>query len=251
MDDTHMEIHSPRDHAMIWVKTLDYIKAWGELDNLLYVDLCNEFPLSVWAPFFSKTDVPRESRQAVQWMQEAVEVFKTYYPDIPVTFSFAPPGYDEHMDVSFLDFLEPHLWMANNSDYYENVGYAYEKFDDTGYTNMALRGKDTYFLEKDRYDRCLTDGIQLLSRWALREGKPLITTECWSVVDYKDGPLLDWDWILDLNRLGVTEALKTGCWAGMATSNFCGPQFVGMWRETRWHQDLTRRIRESKRGLYI
>lgn len=248
MDDTQMKILSPGDHAMIWVKTLDYIRAWGDLDNLLYVDLCNEFPLPGWAPFFTSSNVPRDSEKAAAWMRETVSVFKKYYPQIPATFSFAPPYYDDGMDVSFLDFLEPHLWMANNSDYYEKVGYAYEPFDDTGYTNMALRGKEMYFAEKERFDRCLLEGIQLLAKLAQKAGKPLITTECWAVVDYKDGPLLDWDWVLSLNRLGVQEALKTGCWAGMATSNFCGPQFVGMWREKPWHQDLTRQIKESKRS---
>ena len=72
-----------------------------------------------------------------------------------------------------------------------------------------------------------------------------MTTECWSVVNYKDWPLLNWDWILDLNRLGVETACSTGCWAGMATSNFCGPQFVGMWREKDWHLSLTDRIHRS------
>lgn len=245
-DRTLMKIKTPREHAETWIKTLNHIRDWGELDNLLYVDLCNEFPLPVWAPFFSQEEMSRGDPRAVAWMREAVEAFKAAYPQVPVTFSFAPPAYDETMDVRFLDFLEPHLWMANNSDYYEKVGYAYEKFSDAGYTNMALRGKDVYFSEKQRFDACLTEGIDLLARWALSQGKPLITTECWAVVDYKDGPLLSWDWVLELNRLGVEKALQTGCWAAMSTSNFCGPQFVGMWRETGWHRELTDKIKNSR-----
>jgi len=53
-------------------------------------------------------------------------------------------------------------------------------------------------------------------------GKPLITTECWSLVDYKDFPLLNWNWLMELCDLGVRYASSKGRWAAIATSNFCG-----------------------------
>lgn len=53
------------------------------------------------------------------------------------------------------------------------------------------------------------------------------------------------DWILELNAIGIKAAASTGRWAGMATSNFCGPQFHGMWREKEWHQKMTDIIRQS------
>jgi hypothetical protein len=34
-------------------------------------------------------------------------------------------------------------------------------------------------------------------------------------------------------------------WVGVATSNFCGPQFAGMWRDVEWHKHLTSIIRSS------
>ena len=245
-DHTEMEICTPEDHARIWIKTLDYIKEWGELDNILYVDLCNEWPLSVWAPFF-RQDVALESPESVAWMQAAVREFKRAYPQVPVTFSFTGDYKDcLDLDVSFLDFLEPHIWMPSVTPFYETVGYHYERFDDTGYTNLALKGEAEYRSKKAYYDQALVEGIHRLAAWAEASGKPLVTTECWAVVDYKDWPLLNWGWILDLNRLGVETAAATGCWAGMATSNFCGPQFVGMWREKRWHKALTETIKNSK-----
>jgi len=65
------------------------------------------------------------------------------------------------------------------------------------------------------------------------------------VVDYKDWPLLDWGWIKDLCELGVTTAAKTGRWVGIGASNFCGPQFVGMWRDIAWHRRLTDTIKSA------
>ena len=75
---------------------------------------------------------------------------------------------------------------------------------------------------------------------------PLITTECWGVVDYKDWPLLKWDWVKDLCALGVQHAASTGQWLAIATSNFCGPQFAGMWRDKAWHQQLTQTLSQSR-----
>lgn len=74
---------------------------------------------------------------------------------------------------------------------------------------------------------------------------PLITTECWGIVDLKDWPLLKWDVIKELGEIGVKTAANTGQWAAIATSNFCGPQFAGMWRDVEWHRKLTDIIKSS------
>ena len=44
---------------------------------------------------------------------------------------------------------------------------------------------------------------------------------------------------------GTRYAAETGAWAAIATSNFCGPQFVGMWRDIDWHRELTDLIKSS------
>ncbi|MBQ5960029.1 MAG: cellulase [Firmicutes bacterium] len=243
-DHSEMDIRTPEDHAGIWIRTMDYIREWGELDNILYVDFCNEFPLDLWSPFLRRGATGLKDPFVVDWMKRTVCRFKEAYPEIPVTFSFCY-DFDENMDVSYLDFLEPHIWMTSNSDFYKKVGYYSDRFDDKGYTNLALNGEMEYLMNQAEYDRALVDGIFQLARWAEKSGRPLVTTECWAVVDYKDWPLLNWGWILDLNRLGVSMAAATGCWAGMATSNFCGPQFVGMWREKEWHREMTGVIRSS------
>ena len=64
-------------------------------------------------------------------------------------------------------------------------------------------------------------------------------------MDYKDWPLLDWGWVKELCELGVERALPTGRWSAVATSNFCGPQFRGMWRDVAWHQRLTAQIKAA------
>jgi hypothetical protein len=64
-------------------------------------------------------------------------------------------------------------------------------------------------------------------------------------VDFRDWPLLHRDWVKDLCRLGVETAAGTGQWVAIATSNFAGPQFRGMWRDVRWHQSANDLIKRS------
>lgn len=105
--------------------------------------------------------------------------------------------------------------------------------------SLVDRAKPLYLSKPDYWKSKLRDRIQLAAGWSRASGRPLITTECWGLVDYKDWPLLEWDWIKELCETGVRTAAATGRWTAIATSNFCGLQFAGMWRDTGWHQRMT------------
>ena len=47
--------------------------------------------------------------------------------------------------------------------------------------------------------------------------------------------------------LSFDKTLFSMCGSRM-TSNFCGPQFVGMWREKLWHKEMTATIHSAKLG---
>ncbi len=245
LDDQRMKIKSPADLAEVWKSTLDSIAADGLIANLLYVDLCNEFPLDIWAPFAPK-GLTRRSPEGVRWMADSIAPLRKSYPALDYTFSFTSE-YEtwRQQDVSMLDFLELHLWMTHYSDFYEQVGYHFERFDTKGYENLQLNAERVYRSKPDHWKSRLTYGIDQLASWSRFAQKPLLTTECWSLVDYKDYPMLSWDWLKELCEVGVKHASQQGRWAAMATSNFCGPQFVGMWRDVAWHRRLTDVIHQA------
>ena len=183
-------------------------------------------------------------------MGDSIAVLEEQYPDIPYTFSFTGEVNNETLSkgpFEMLDFLEPHIWMTsyNGGEFYRKVGYNYERFNYSGYRNMALHGKRIYDKQKEYWQKGLTEQIQLAALWSEQQNQALITTECWGVVDYKDLPMLDWGYIKELCALGTLEAAKTGRWLAIATSNFCGPQFVGMWRDIDWHRQLTQAIHQA------
>lgn len=47
--------------------------------------------------------------------------------------------------------------------------------------------------------------------------------------------------------LSFDKTLFSMCGSRM-TSNFCGPQFVGMWREKLWHKEMTATIHSAELG---
>ena len=142
--ETSMSIHSPEDHGRIWKVTLDSIAEEGLLPHLLYVDLCNEWPLDVWAPFRPK-GFKRTSTENADWMRQAIQVVRSAYPNLDYTFS-QTSEYEgwKQQDVSMLDFMEPHIWMAQGPGYYDEVGYHYERFDPKGYQNLVNNAKRVY-----------------------------------------------------------------------------------------------------------
>jgi hypothetical protein len=171
------------------------------------------------------------------------------YPEIPFLFSFDNRRYEHYPEMKPpLDIAEHHLWMAQQNDleFYKAVEYNYERFSPRGYVNLAERAEKLYRSKPEYWNVLLVDAIQRLAENAGKANLPLITTECWGVVDYKDWPLLHWEWVKELCELGTLTAASTGQWIAIATSNFCGPQFTGIWRDIEWHQKLTEKIKSSK-----
>jgi len=253
-DNVRMKIQSPEIMADQWITTLDSIDKDGLLDSVFYVDLCNEWPGDLWAPYFRNN--PPEltwggwyTSNSMKWMARAVEKVKHAYPELPVGISFEIKKLEEleKQDVSFVDYLEPHIWMSqrNDNEFYRKMEFQDDTFSHMGFETMAAKGYDLYNSNRTYWQGLLTQYIEKLSGIARTLNQPCMTSECWAVVNYKDLPGLDWGWIKELCALGARTAADTGQWVAVATSNFCGPQFAGMWRDVEWHQKLTGHIRSS------
>ncbi len=252
-EEHRLRIRTPEKQAQIWIDTLGHIDRAGLLDTILYVDLCNEFPGNPWSPYMydDHTTDPMASRtepRVAHWMNESIRLVRAAFPDLEYTYSFSNEYTNwAHQDLSEFDLLEPHIWMSHHetSDFHAQVGYHFERYDPIGFDNITKNARREYVSKQDHYDSLLTAKIHQVADWSRSTGLGVITTECWGMVDYKDWPGLDWGWVKDLTEFGLREAAGTGRWLAMATSNFCGPQFVGMWRDVDWHQRLTRLIRSA------
>jgi hypothetical protein len=250
--DTRMTITGPEVMAANWIKTLDLIAQSGYLGSILYADLCNEWPGEDWAPFVKPhmTYGDWDKPASLAYMHKAIALMRERYPQVPLLFSCAEGHPESYLaqDLSDFDLLDPHIWMVqqNDGEFYKLAEYGYERFDAKGYTNLSLKAEDIYRARPEYWQKALVQAIDQHAAVLRKMKMPLITTECWGSVDYKDWPLLKWDWVKDLCALGAQHASSTGQWLAIATSNFCGPQFVGMWRDKAWHQQLTHMIKSAE-----
>jgi hypothetical protein len=253
-DMTLLKIDTSAKMAEIWIQTLDSIAKDQLLDSILYVDLCNEWPGDIWCPFF-KNDPPEltwgywHTEKSMRFMKESIELVRAAYPELPLCYSFSggePSLYGEK-DLSFFNLIEHHCWIAqlNKNEYSKAVGYNYERFSPEGYKNLVKNSERVYLEKQEYWHKLLRDEIKTIANAARKANQPLITTECWGIVDFKDWPGLNWNIVKEMCAVGVMAAAETSQWVAIATSNFAGPQFVGMWCDVEWHQKMTGIIRKA------
>ena len=245
-DESVKLINSPAKLARAWKYTLDTIKDAGLIENILFVDLCNEYPHPDWPKFLPenyKTDFSHKDYKP--WMKDSIELLKNEYPQMPFTFSFFGDEWLKKDDsLPYLDLLEIHIWVANFSNFEQELNYTWEPHNNLEY-NLIQEAESLYYAKEDYWKSKLMEGINFSIEASENMGLPIITTESWGPITYKDWPLLNWKWVKEICEFGVVEASKSGRWASMCTSNFCGPQFKGMWDDIKWHRKLTDIIHNS------
>ena len=273
-DATHrkLTIRSPEDYARIWTETLDVLAAADLLDIVIWVDLCNEFPLAMWTPgvFEDIFGIPSgdDPMAAIgllhgEWSAEAMGRFEDYltesiggvrekHPDLKYTFSFCFFGSENIMkaDVSALDLAEPHIWTTDDFAWGQESGMWQTQAGDyeTSLRDYVRNTMKVYPAWKDRLREILDAGTDAWASWAADNDLPLVTTEAWTMVLYedisRDGEAGEWEWFKEVAEVGVRLALEKG-WQGICTSNFCQPHFEGMWKDVDWHKRMTDLIRGS------
>ncbi|NJN25741.1 MAG: cellulase [Cyclobacteriaceae bacterium] len=240
------KIKSPEDLAEVWIKALKTIDR-DLHENIYMVDLCNEYPHAEWPKFLPPNHVETYSHEDYEtWMRASIPLVKKEFPDFNYTFSFFGDEWVKPGDkLDYLDIIEIHVWMENFSDFTERINYQWKPFDFNDYYNMQ-KAETTYRSDEGYWKSKVQEGIDFAVQLSEQTGLPLITTESWGSITYKDWPGLDWGWQKEICAFGVEQAAKTGRWISMCTSNFCGPQFKGMWRDIAWHNELTAKIKSAQ-----
>ncbi len=251
-DDTNarLRLTTPAAMADAWIAALQALEARGLLKAVLYVDLCNEWPAALWAPFLTPKhgwgQWPEPHAQA--FMAKALDRVRAAYPDLPLCFSTERHEVEAYLrhDVSRLDLCEHHVWMIDQSNAaFKKRVHADAHTKDGYFAELAIDGEREYRRHQGYWDGLLQAKIARLASVSRALRKPLATTEGWAVVSYRDWPGLSWGWVKDSCEVGVRAAAASGRFAAICTSNFCGPQSVGMWRDVAWHRRMTDLIKRD------
>jgi hypothetical protein len=252
-EDEHRHAHrlcGAADLARVWAAALDLLAKENLLNALLYVDLSNEWPTSIWTPFYQPTaPATQEDWQApgpLDIMREAIGNLRVRFPSLPFTFSTTsrPEAWGTVENCAFIDLIEHHLWLSS-IEFYRRIDYRFEAFSEVGYDKLRARARALYESNPTHWRDELGRTLDQLVAGSHRLHLPLVNTEGWSLVTWRDGPGMEWDWLLGITEFAVERACASGRYAAVCTSNFCGPQFVGMWREIAWHRRLTAQIKAA------
>jgi hypothetical protein len=246
------KLDTPEKLALAWQYTLDTIKEAGLIEHVILVDLCNEYPHPDWPKFLPDGYKEDYSHQDYKpWMERSIEALKVQYPSIPFTFSFFGDEWLKANDrLPYLDFLDIHIWFSNFSQFEQELNYTWEPHNNLEY-NAMQQAQSLYYAKEDHWKSRLRAGIDFGATASINMQIPAITTEGWGPITYKDWPMLHWDWVKEICAYGVQQASSTGRWASMCTSNFCGPQFKGMWSDIQWHRKMTDLIRQSPMNFKV
>lgn len=264
-DDTlhrRAEIRTPADYTRIWTETLELLDGEGLLDCVVWVDLCNEFPLGLWAHGAYRgifgthpLNVPRmmrpwsrRARGAVQrFYDQAIPPLKMRWPELDFTFSVQHIGGAEvrRLDTAAWDLAEPHVWLSEGGLFQPLSNQLGALLCLPGAIPVQARiAPPLFHARRTSWLRELEKRLDRWAHWAQDRGLPLVTSEGWGPINYDDVSShgREWGWVKDVCGEAVQMAIDRS-WTGICTSNFAQPHFKGMWRDVGWHREMTDLIR--------
>lgn len=270
------QIASPRDYASIWSQTLDLFAEEDMLDRVLWVDLCNEFPMSIWAPrpyqqifrtkrthgltpsamLLGRPWSRRVKDELHRYFEESIGPLRNRYPDLKYTFSFQEFGASNlrTLDLSAFDLIEAHIWLSDNFWWSTVSGHykaAFGVFSD-GARKHAIQANKIYPRYRERCKKWLVQQMTFWEQLAMEKSLPIVTSEGWASTFHNDAELGndqdEWQWLKDLSEFAVEKAIEMN-WSGICTSNFCQPHFPRFWADSDWHQRLTNMIKDVPRNV--
>lgn len=260
------QVRSPDDFVRIWDETLTLIQQAGLIDQILWVDLCNEFPLDLWAPgaashiFGHAFSSPiGAALRAMPWPQAwklrtqtyltaAVGKLKQKWPALKFCYSFhgLAGSSIRQLDTSTFDVAEIHCWLTDHAGWNLaslQIAALLELPGGAALHARRMRGTSQDKLRLLR-DEVLSPLMRTWADWAALKQLPLITTEGWGPTNYCDQHARgeEWRWVKDFSELAVEQAINMG-WTGICVNNFSQPHHKGMWQDANWHKQITNAIR--------
>lgn len=257
-----------------WERVLDILGSQDLLDQVLYVDLDQEFPF--FSPFKDELNElakqPSDARSVEAAMEEAGQFeqgltrmawkpaqmeyvrklfsemlphFQSRYPRQRFTYSLTSFFKEVRaMGLQLFDVLELHLWIHS------------PRFDNrTGFNTLTKdRGERDYKDYAGRIAAALDTVGPMLARemdnkcafaqsWSEELAAPVVTTEAWGPWWHMDHPDLDWGWLRDWCEQCMTLAAAHKFW-GVTPWNYSHPYWKN-WSDVAWYRKVNSRFLQS------
>jgi len=252
-----------------WDETLSFLQSHGLLDNVIYVDLLNEYPNWHGYDWFKekmnslsdikqyKMDNPDANLPDViisgkgnplqqefynDFISNLIRKMKEKYPGIDFFASLDSGMELDQIDLSLFNALDYHIWFEHSN---KIPGLSeIRKIDQTLDYRNVYSGLLEFWKENMAMLAGWMDGrLSSISGMASKLNIVCGNTEGWGPIFWFDHPDLDWKWVKESAEICVDLARKHDNYKFICTSNFTHPHFRGMWEDIKWHRKVTDRIR--------
>ncbi len=257
-----------------WKETLDFLAENSLLNNIIYVDVLNEYPNWHGYDWFKNEMNKRSDMQQFiidnpdanvpppdvdyskartnplqqqfynEFIQSTINSLKSKFPDLDFFTSLDSAMDLELINLSHFDALDYHIWFEHtgripwlDSIRSRNPGSDYRKT----YSELITYWKNN----KESLIQWMDERISIIANMAARNKIVCGNTEGWGPIFWFDHPELDWKWVKESADICVDLALKHDNYKFICTSNFTHPQFKGIWDDVMWHQQITNKIKQG------
>jgi hypothetical protein len=257
-----------------WTETLTYLESLDLLDNVIYVDLLNEYPNWHGYDWFKnemnkrsdvkqfkldnpEANVPNENPDQKNskyntlqkdfynnFLQSLIPPLKQKFPSLDFYVSL-----DSAMDLAQIDLtrfnaLDYHIWFEHTG-LIPGMGDIRKRDQSLDYRKV-YKGIISYWNDnKASLIEWMEGRIADIAGTASANNIVCGNTEGWGPIMWFDHPDLDWNWVRESAEICVDIALKNKNYKFICTSNFTHPQFKGMWEAVDWHRKMTTRIKKG------
>ncbi len=253
-----------------WKETLEFLDQHELLDNVIYVDLLNEYPFwhgydwlkdgldrrsnikqfKVNNPEANLPDFDIEESGGFNQTQQLfynefisglIKALKDDYPHMDFYASLDSGMSLDKIDLSEFSAIDYHIWFAHHGSIpgIAQISARDQKLDlGSIYNDLLTHWRNNKAFLIKWMDHRLT----AISDMAAQHQIPCGNTEGWGPIFWYDHPELDWKWVKEAAEVCIELALKHPNYKFLCTSNFTHPQFVGMWEDIAWHRKMTRKI---------
>lgn len=253
-----------------WQETLAFLQDNDLLDNVIYVDLLNEYPN--WHGYDwlknelnKRSDVKQfkldnpDANVPEDWsgkdkgnllkqkfyndfINELIEPLKAEYPDMDFFASLDSGMALDRIDLSRFDALDYHVWFAHTGKI-PGLGKISSRDQTLDYRKVYANLLSYWEENKDSLVEWMDGRLAAISNAASENDIVCGNTEGWGPIFLFDHPELDWKWVKESAEICVDLALKHENYKFICSSNFTHPQFQGMWKDVGWHRQITSRIK--------
>lgn len=254
-----------------WDETLALLQSHTLLNNVIYVDLLNEYPNWHGYDWFKnelnkRSDIKRfkldnpdanvpefdvdkkgenllKQRFYNDFINTTITTLKRKYPSLEF-FASLDSGMDlKNIDLSNFEALDYHVWFAHTGKI-PGLGDISSRNQSLDY-RQVYTGLLNYWKEnKSSLIQWMNGRISDISNVAIKNNIVCGNTEGWGPIFWFDHPELDWLWVKESAEICVDLALNHDNYKFICTSNFTHPQFKGIWEDVKWHQQITSKIKK-------